>query len=131
MHVLTDRAAVTGALNDFDLYVDLRALIGRRAWQLYVEQNQPRREDVKIVVVEGGDTPKVINEGVGFPITGDDAEEPSYEWLEDHGLWFEIAYVRGGGLHTFVFVENNPGTELGIHHLCLAQFWRDGEEGGQ
>lgn len=130
MLVLTDCAAIASALNDFELDVDLRALIGRRAWQLYVEENQPRREDVKIVVVEGGDTPKVINQAVGFPITGDHPEDPSYERIEDLGLWFEITYARDDGLRLFIFVENNPGTELGIHYLCLAYFWRDGEGTG-
>jgi hypothetical protein len=124
---ITTRAAVGAALNAFELDVDLRAPIGRRAWHLYVEENQPLRDDVKIVVVEGGDTPKVINETVGFPITGDHPEDPRYEWIEDHGLWFEIAYARGGQPRLFIFVENNPGTELGIHWLCLAYFWRVGD----
>src|SRR5437588_3278255 len=66
-----------------------------------------------------------------FPITGDDAEEPSYEWIEDHGRWFEIAYARSDDLHTFIFVENGPGTELGIHYLCLSHFWPDEDGSGQ
>ena len=119
MLALTNRDAVASALNDPHLDPDLRGLISHRAQQLYVE---PLGQDVRFVVVEGGDTPEVINEALGFPITGDQAEEPSYQWIEDHGLWFEIAYPN---LRTFIFVENGPGTELGIHYLCLAHFWPD------
>jgi hypothetical protein len=128
---LTDRAAVEGALNDRDLDPDLRALIGLRAWQLCVEQNGSLGEDVRFIVVEGGDTPEVINEALGFAITGVDAEDPSYQSIEDHGLWFEIAYARTDDLPTFVFVENGPGTELGIHYLCLSHFWSDGQGSGE
>lgn len=122
MLALTNRAAVASALNDPELDPKLRALIGRRAWQLCAQQDQPLSEEVRFVVVEGGDTPEVINAALGFPITGDDAEEPTYEWIEDHGLWFEIAYACRGDIRTFIFVENGPGTELGIHYLCLAHF---------
>lgn len=128
MRSLTNFAAVARALSDRDLDPELRALIGRRAWLLGGQMDRPLGEDVRFVVVEGGDTPEIINEALGFPITGGDAEEPSYEWIEDHGLWFEIAYARGG-TRTFIFVENTPATELGIHHLCLAHFWPDGDEG--
>jgi hypothetical protein len=122
---LTNRAAVTRALKDRDLDPDLRALLGRRVRQLDVEPNRPPSEGIKFVVVEGGDTPEVINAALGFPITGEQAEEPSYEWIEDHGFWFEIAYVRSDDLRTFIYVENGPGTELGIHYLCLSYFWPD------
>lgn len=124
---LTNFAAVASALNDRDLDPDLRALIARRAWLL---GTRPLGEDVRFVVVEGGDTPEVINAAVGFPITGEDAEEPSYEWIENHGLWFELAYARYG-LRTFIFVENTPATELGIHYLCLSHFWPDDKGIGQ
>ena len=126
---LTICAAVASPRDDRELDTDLSALIGRRAWLLCVESLES--EGVRFVVVEGGDTPEVINEALAFPITGADAEEPSYEWIEDHGLWFELAYARRGDVRTFVFVENSPATELGIHYLCLAHFWPDKGEGGQ
>jgi hypothetical protein len=62
---------------------------------------------------------------VGFALTGDQAEEPSYQAIEDHGLYFEITYPRRDGVRTVVFVENTPATEIGIHALCLAHFWPD------
>lgn len=96
---LNDRASVLRALEDPELDPDLRTLI-------------ELSDSTKLFVVQGGDTAEVINAALGFAIT------ENYDRLEDHGLWFEIAYdtIR-------IFVENGPGTELGIHCLCLSHFW--------
>jgi hypothetical protein len=79
--------------------------------------------DVQIFVVQAGDAAEIINATLGFPITGDQAEEPAFLSIEHHGLWFEVAYARDDDPHTRIFVENHPGTELGIHHMCLSHFW--------
>ena len=112
---LTSRASIASALNDPDLDPDLRVLIALRAGQL--------SDDTKLFVVQGGDSPEVINDALGFCITGDQAGEPNYDWIEDHGLWFEIGHGS-----TRIFVENDNSVELGIHYLCLSHFWPDGEE---
>ena len=123
---LTDRAALLKALNDPDLDPDLKALIGLRA------DHQPLpNQDVGYFVVQGGDTPEVINEALGFAITGDHAEEPSFTWIEHHGQWFELAYEGGDRPPIRIFVENGAGTELELHYLCLSHFWPDGEGDGQ
>lgn len=128
---LIDHASVSHALSDPDLDLDLRALIGLRLWQLHVEQSRPIGTGFRLVVVQGGDTPDVINTALGFVITGRQAEGPSYDRLDDHGLWFEIAYGSDSEALTRVFVENGPSTELGIHSLCLGHFWpTDGEHQG-
>ena len=113
---VTDCASIASALDDPDLDPALRVLIGLRAGQL--------SDDAKLFVVQGGDTPEVIKAALGFAITGNHAEQPSYDWIEDHGLWFEIGHGP-----TRIFVENGPGTELGLHYLCLSHFWPDGEGG--
>jgi hypothetical protein len=124
---LTDVFAVSGALRDSDLDVDLRALIGFRAWHMCVEHEGVIGTDVQLFAVLAGDTPEIINGALGFAITGDDAEEPSFLSIEDHGGWFELAYARDDAPYTRIFVENGPGTELGIHYLCQSHFWFDGE----
>ena len=129
MLLLTDTDSVSRALADPALDLDLRALLGLRAWQLHVEQGCRLGERLRFVVFQGGDTPDIINGALGFPMTGELANKPAYDWIEDHGLWFEIAYGTGGKALTRVFVENGPATELGVHYLCLAHFWRDGEGG--
>ena len=117
---LTNLADVANAISDPDLDTDLATLIAQRGWQAYAEHPSHLSEDTRIVVVQAGDSPEVINDAVQFNLTGDDAEEPSYDRLEDHGLWFEITYAGRGAV---IFVENGPGTELGLHSLCLAHFW--------
>lgn len=125
MNTLAD---VAGSISDPDLEEDLRTLIAHRGWQAYADHPSHLSKDTRIVVVQGGDTPDVINTAVGFPITGDNAEEPTYDTLDDHGLWFEIVYRGRCGRDTIVFVENGPGTELGLHHRCIVHFWT-GEAG--
>lgn len=116
---LTDRAALLKALNDPDLDPDLKVLIDLRP-----DHQRPQSQNVGYFVVQGGDTPEVINEALGFAITGDHAEEPSFTWIKHHGQWFELAYERSGG-PTRIFVENGAGTELELHLLCLSYFWPD------
>ena len=125
---LTDAFSVSSALGDTNLDVDLRALIGFRAWHMCVEHECAIGDDVRLFVVQGGDTPEVINEALGFAITGPEAEEPSFLSIEDHGAYYEVAYAPFSDPHTRIFVENGPGTELGIHHMCQAHFWPDAGE---
>lgn len=117
---LTDRDTVTAALIDRDLDPQLRALIGLRAWQLDVDRDRPLSDVVQFVVVQPGDTSEVIHEAVGFPITWDQAEQPSFEWMEDHGSWFELAYVLTDDFGMLVFVADDPGTNYVLRFNCLA-----------
>lgn len=125
MLCLNTLADVAGAISDPDLDDDLRTLIAQRGWQAYAEHPSHLSDDTRIIVVQAGDTPDVINAAVGFAITGDDAEDPSYDRLDDHEGWFEVVYRRRSEQDLVVFVENGPGTELGIHYLCLAHFWTE------
>ncbi|WP_336976352.1 hypothetical protein [Brevundimonas nasdae] len=125
MLCLNDLADVAAAISDPDLDTDLRTLIAHRGWQAYADHPSHLNEDTRIVVVQAGDTPDVINTALGFAITGDDVEDPPYDRLDDHGPWFEIVYRRRSEPDTVVFVENGPGTELGVHYLCLAHFWTE------
>lgn len=125
MLCLNTLADVVSAISDPDLDADLRRLIARRGWQIYAPQASPRRAATRIVVIQGGDSPDVINTSLGWAITGDDGEEPRYDTLNEHGLWFEIVYGWRSGRDTVIFVENGPDTELGIHYFCLAHFWTE------
>lgn len=113
-------AAVADALHDTTLNPGLRDLIRLRARQLHAGL----KSHPWFFVIQGGDTPEVINDALGFNITGDGAEDLRVDYIKEHdGRWFEIAFG-----HTRIFVENGPGTELGIHYLCLAHFWTDTDE---
>lgn len=88
---LTDRDAVTAALTNPSLDPALRALIALRVWQVDTDRRRPLGEVLQIVVVQPGDPPEVIHEAVGFPICWDQAEQPGFEWMNDHGEYFELA----------------------------------------
>ena len=119
---LTDVPSVSKALGDSELDLDLRALLGFRAWHLVVEHKASLGTDAVIFVVQGGDTDEVINRALGFPITGDQAEDPSFLSIEFHVLWYEITYAKEGEPYICIFVENGPATELGIHYMCINHF---------
>jgi hypothetical protein len=129
MIVILDCASVSRALSYTDLDPDLRALIGLRVWHLHVEQGRPLGTGFRLVVVQGGDTPNAINAALGCAITGNEAEAAAYDWIEDHGLFYEIA-INHEDILIHVFAEAGPSLELGLHLLCLSHFWPDGEGSG-
>ncbi len=106
---LNDRDAVTAALTDTSLDPELRALIGLRVWQVDTDRRRPLGEILQLVVVQPGDTSEAIHEAVGFPICWDQAEQPGWEWFNDHGSWFELAYVlNDDGFGVLVFLADHP-----------------------
>jgi hypothetical protein len=116
---LTDRDAVTAALTDPTLDPNLRALIGLRAWQLDTDRETPLGDTLQIVVIQPGDITPSIHAAVGFPITWDQAEQPGFEWFEDHGSWFKLAYVLTDDFGMLVFVADHPGTNFTLRFNCL------------
>ena len=119
MRSITDRDAVTAALTDTTLDPELRALIGLRVWQVDTDRRLPLGEILQIVVVQPGDTSEVIHKAVGFPITWDQADQPGFEWLNDHGSWFELAYVLTDDFGLLVFVADHPDTNHTLRFNCL------------
>ena len=118
---LTDRAGVTAALTDPTLDPDLRALLGLRAWQLDDDRSRPLGETVQFVVIQPGDTAEEIHQAVGAPICWDLADENlGWEWMEDHGHVFEIAYILTDDLGVLVFVVDDPGVDHTLRFNLLA-----------
>lgn len=116
---LTDRDAVTAALTDPTLDSDLRALIGLRVWQVDTDRRRPLKDILQIVVVQPGDPAEVIHDAVGYPICWDQAEQPGWEWFNDHGSWFELAYVLTDDFGMLVFVPDHPETNDTLRFNCL------------
>jgi len=116
---LTDRDAVTAALTDPTLDADLRALIGLRVWQVDTDRRRPLKDILQIVVVQPGDPAEVIHDAVGYPICWDQAEQPGWEWFNDHGSWFELAYVLTDDFGMLVFVPDHPETNDTLRFNCL------------
>jgi len=115
---LTDRDAVTAALTDPALDADLRALIGLRVWQVD-DRTRPLKDILQIVVVQPGDDAEVIHDAVGFPICWDQAEQPGWEWFNDHGSVFELAYILTDDFGMLVFVPDHPETNPTLLFNCL------------
>lgn len=115
---LTDRDAVMAALTDATLDPALRALIGLRVWQVDTDRRRPLGEILQIAVVQPSDPPEVIHDAVGFPICSDQAEQPGFEWFNDHGSWFELAYVLTDDFGMLVFVPDHPDTNHTLLFNC-------------
>ncbi|WP_292046068.1 MULTISPECIES: hypothetical protein [unclassified Brevundimonas] len=116
---LTDRDAVTAALTDPTLDPALRALIGLRVWQVDTDRRRPLGEILQIVVIQPSDPPEIIHEAVGFSICYDQAEQPGWEWFNDHGFWMELAYVLTDDFGMLVFVADHPDTNHTLRFNCL------------
>jgi hypothetical protein len=117
---ISTRESITAVLTNYELDAELRALIGLRAWQLDVERDRPLDDTIRFVVIQPGDTSEVIHAVVGFPITWDQADQPGWEWMEDHGSWFELAYVLTDDFGMLIFVADDPGTNFNLLFNCLA-----------
>lgn len=115
---LTDRDAVTAALTDPTLDVQLRAIIGLRVWQVDTDRRRPLGEILQIVVVQPGDEPEIVHEAVGWPICWDQAEQPGWEWFNDHGAYFELAYILTDDFGMLVFVADHPDTNDTLLFNC-------------
>ena len=115
---LIDRDAVTAALTDPTLDPTLRTLIGLRVWQVDTDRRRPLGEILQIVVVQPGDTSEAIHEAVGFPITWDQADQPGFEWMNDHGSWFELAYVLTDDFGLLLFVADDSDTNHTLRFNC-------------
>ena len=117
---LTDRDAVTAALTDPTLDPTRRALIGLRVWQVDTDRRRPLGEILQIVVVQPGDSPEIVHEAVGYPICWDQAEQPGWEWMNDHGSWFELAYILTDDFGLIVIIADHPDTNHTLRFNCLA-----------
>lgn len=125
---LTDVFSVSSALRDPDLDVELRALLGYRAWHMCVEHEAAIGADVQLFVIDPGDYPEAINQAVGFSVTGEQPDLVDLFSVEDHGLYLEATYLPDDGPHTRLFLRNDDGLEMGLHLCCLSHLWQ-GEDG--
>ncbi|WP_191559074.1 hypothetical protein [Brevundimonas aurantiaca] len=83
------------------------------------DRRRPLKDILQIVVVQPGDPAEVIHDAVGYPICWDQAEQPGWEWFNDHGSWFELAYVLTDDFGMLVFVPDHPETNDTLRFNCL------------
>jgi hypothetical protein len=127
---LTNRAAVEAAINDATLDPALRDLLALRAQQLE-DDTEPDVElgDLAHFHAVGlGDGMKEVKGALGFPVDvnlvddtafGDPDFTPSFEWIEHHGGYFELAFVlTDDGFGHILLVPDQQGIDQRLLDLC-------------
>lgn len=127
---LTTRAAVEAAIADTSLDPDLCRLLAVRARQLE-DDTEPDVELGDLAhfhVVQPDDDTAAVNATLGFPVDvnlvdgvrfGHPDFTPSYEWIEDHGGVWEIAFVLSDdGFGHVLLVPDRPGIDVRLLALC-------------
>lgn len=91
----------------------LRSLLALRLDQLAPNDDET---SIRIIVFGAGDTLEVLEVDLGFtPLEA----EPSWEWIEAHPGWFEIAYVfSDDGDGALLFVSQAEGVAPDLLALC-------------
>lgn len=120
-----DSASLRHALT-LPLRADLKALLHKRVDQIFSDG----LEDLThIVVLCAGDTETVLKAEVLFsPLEwegarwGDPGFQTWWDWLHDHGGWFELIYcVADSGFAFILFVEDNDDEGLAdLLAMCRA-----------
>lgn len=118
-----DRAAMDNA-HTLPLRADLKALLQKRISQ-FIEDGLG--DLTHIVVLCRGDTEAMLKAEVAFsPLErdglhyGDPGFEPWWDWLHDHGGWFELIHCVGNSGFAFVLLleECNDPALVDLLTLC-------------
>lgn len=129
---LINRASVDAAINDPFIDRRLRDLLDARARQLK-DDTEPDIELGDIAhfhAVEPGDDIAAVNAALGFPVDanlvdgcpfGNPDFTPSWEWIEEHSGYYEVAFVLSDdGFGHILLVPNQPGIDGRLLALCTS-----------
>lgn len=121
-------AAIRSTLN---LLADnqLRALLTERIEQLTNAWEGIDLSDLThFLIIQAGDTAADAENDLGWSLLvnmvdgaryGQPAFTPSWEWIEDHGGWFEFVYILSDdGFGVTVFVQDDPDTDADLSAMC-------------
>jgi hypothetical protein len=80
------------------------------------------------LILQPGDTAEDAERELGWSLLvnpvdgarfGDPAFTPSWEWIKDHGGWFEAVYILSDdGFGISLFVQDHPATDPELLALC-------------
>lgn len=120
---ITDGGSLARALDP-----TLRDIMNKRISQLRRGYSGPLEEIVNFLVVEPGDSEADVIAGLGFsPLCnlvdrarfGDPGFSPSWEWIERHGDWFEMAFILSDdGFGHVLLVPDAEGIDADLLALC-------------
>jgi len=124
MLTIIDGRSLTRALST-SIDSRLKQLLSDRVRQLDAEDLSTV---ARFVIVEPGDSLKALEAELGFSVFqnpgdgtrfGDPDFTPGWEWIEDHGLTFELVFVfTDDGFAHVVLVENVKGVVPALLKLC-------------
>lgn len=128
--MITLRTA-TAVKSTLDLLADnqLRALLTERLQQLtHAWEGIDLSDLTHFLIIQAGDTAADAERELGWSLPvnpvdgarfGDPAFTPSWEWIEDHGGWFEAVYIiSDDGFGISLFVQDHPDTDAELLALC-------------
>jgi hypothetical protein len=105
----------------------LVSILARRSEQLSLDVEE-LAQFAHFLVIQPGDSLGGITAELGFsPLSnfadgkrfGDPDFMPSWEWIEDHGGWFELTYVLSDdGFGWILLVQDSEGVESELLALC-------------
>ena len=124
---LYDRATMARALTS-NLDPRLETLLQQRIDALTIGPFD-LTADTEFVIVQPGDTEDDIQRTVGFsplvePIDGirfgDPGFHPFWDWLADHGGWFEMIVTFGSTFAYVLLIQDADDTQPELLSLCRA-----------
>jgi hypothetical protein len=107
----------------------LRALLSERLDQLTNAWEGIDLSDLThFLIIQAGDTAADAERELGWSLLqnmvdgarfGQPAFTPSWEWIEDHGGWFEAVFILSDdGFGISLFVQDHPATDPELLALC-------------
>lgn len=133
MLTIRNSAAMTQALAG-PLDSKLKALLRLRCDQL-AEYGEELSELACFTIVQPGDTLLQVEREFGFPLAtrsidglayDGDGLIPSFEWIKDHGEYFEIVIILSDdGFGHVLFVENSNAIDPSLLILCRRYATKD------
>ena len=108
----------------------LRAVLLTRMSQLTDYDHDDLGDLACFLIVQEGDTADTVEAELGFSVLtnfvdgrrfSDPQFAPSWEWMEDHGGWFELVFVlTDDGFGWVILIEDRPDTDPELLALCHA-----------
>lgn len=106
----------------------LNQLLQQRRAQLEAYDGYDLGELAHFLIVQPGDRLNAIEGELGFSLLAnfidgarfpDPAFTPSWEWIEDHGGWFELTFILSDdGFGWSLLIQDAEGVEPGLLDLC-------------
>jgi hypothetical protein len=128
--MITLRTA-TAVKSTLDLLADhqLRSLLTERLEQLTNAWEDIDLSDLThFLIIQPGDTAADAERELGWSLLvnpvdgarfGQPAFTPSWEWIENHGGWFEAVYILSDdGFGISLFVQDHPATDAELLAMC-------------